>query len=102
MSCFSGFISSGTTIIIFNLALPKEVTKVSSVQVASGAYAEVRGVKGYIEGSNNTPLLFGDNITLYQPNIVQIGINKDSAFTNATNNTPINVRLKSNLKLRFT
>ena len=101
MSCFSGFISGGATSIIFAIDLPKEVTKVSGVEILSGT-AEVRGVKGYIEGSNNTPLSLGSNITLYKPNKIQINIGKSSEFTNTTNNTPINVRLKSNLKIRFT
>lgn len=93
----TGYISSSTTGIYFEIPLPKFLTDVTSANITAMT-GGVRGVGGYVNGlSNGSNLKSGFTVTasVDNPNTLYVSVVKGSALTNATNNTPISVALNS-------
>lgn len=89
---FSGLITNGTKTISIMISLPKMLHNISSVTVSSCA-GGLRGTSGYIDGTtDSTNLLNNYTITASKvlPCYIQLNIAKSSAFTNVSNNTPVN------------
>lgn len=100
----NGMITASTTRVYVTINLPKNIAiDVSSISV-EGLYVEARGIKGYLNSQSGYVQYIGKSgysLSAYmpKPNSVVIVINKSSAFTNATNNTPIS--LNGRVSLRF-
>ena len=99
----TGYISSSTKGIYFEIPLPKFLTNVNGANITAMA-GGVRGIGGYVDGlTNNSNLLSGYTVTasVDNPNTLYVSIVKSSALSSATNNTPISVALNS-INIRFT
>lgn len=93
----TGYISSSTTGMYFEIPLPKFLTDVTSANITAMT-GGVRGIGGYVNGlSNGSNLKSGFTVTasVDNPNTLYVSVVKGSALTNATNNTPISVALNS-------
>lgn len=99
----TGYISSSTKGMYFEIPLPKFLTNVNGANITAMA-GGVRGIGGYVDGlTNNSNLLSGYTVTasVDNPNTLYVSIVKSSALSNATNNTPISVALNS-INISFT
>ena len=93
----TGYISSSTKGMYFEIPLPKFLTNVNGANITAMA-GGVRGIGGYVDGlTNNSNLLRGYTVTasVDNPNTLYVSIVKSSALSSATNNTPISVALNS-------
>lgn len=99
----SGFISSGTTEIVLGLTLPKRLDNITSISVTQMS-AMARGNSGYINNNSSNYDFLADSshytitATKRSVNGVQISIVKNTAFTNVTNNTIVNLACYIGLK----
>lgn len=88
-----GFITSGTTSLFLTIITPKRLDNISSISV-NNLQVEARGISGYLNSQSGFIEyvgLSGYTITAdkVSPNAITLRITKSSAFTNVTNNTPI-------------
>ena len=105
MMPLSGIISSSTKSLHVLLPLGKPVASgvTASVTALKGT---VRGAQGYIDGSSEINFKSGSTYTVSTAleravGLLRISITKSSAFTNVTNNTPVNL-LTTALTVSFT
>lgn len=88
----NGCLTGSTKSLYFTFFVPKSLKNVTSVTVDKMA-GYLRGISGYLNSSSNTFDLTGSSYTI-STNIVSehqvnITIIASSAFSNATNNTPV-------------
>ena len=89
----SGFITSGTTGVRLAFPSPKRLDNITSITCQSFK-CEARGVKGYLNGQSGTIEYVGRSgytisVNKSNNNVINISINKSSAWTNVDNNTPV-------------
>ena len=102
----SGFITSGTTGVRLSFPSPKRLDNITSITCQS-FYGEARGVKGYLNNQAGSIEYVGRSgytisINKSNNNIINILIDKSSAWTNVDNNTPVVFIVASgSLKLTF-
>ena len=86
----SGIVTSDAKEMALDFTLPYPMLGVSSVS-ASSFKGNVRGVGGYVDGSSNPEWTSGYTftITILSDNRLRFDITKSTAFSNATNNTPV-------------
>ena len=98
-----GFISNATKNLYFSVILPKNLANITSVNITS-FNAELRGINDYLNNSAGyTQYVGASGYTLTSvkgsDNSLNITLSKSTAFTNATNNTPISARVTLTLNL---
>ena len=102
----SGFITSGTTSVTLSFPSPKRLDNITSITCQS-LKCEARGVKGYLNSAAGTIEYVGRSgytisINKSNNNVINILIDKSSAWTNVDNNTPVVFIVASgSLKLTF-
>lgn len=92
-----GFVTTSTTTVYFTLNVPKSLDLISSVAVTSMT-GGMRGISGYVNGTTDSSDLktgYTVNALIMDEFNIRIQITKSSAMTNTTNNTPVQVSLKS-------
>ena len=102
-----GAVSGSSTSISFNVTTSLDLYKITSISCVSGSIS-IRGTAGYVESSGSSPYFSMTNTSSYTytfekvtRNSILVTIKKKSGtFSNVTNNTPVNVQLRS-VKLRF-
>lgn len=92
-----GFVSSSSKKIFFNVVLDKSLKNVDTFEVTSGT-ANIRGVSGIVEDSVTTPIdLTSDTLSYVFTKVsdkeISIAITKGTAFSSATNNTPLSLTI---------
>lgn len=102
---FAGHVTSSTTQIVFSIPTTKNMKNISTIAITAGVIV-VRGISGYLQDSLNNPIpLTGGTYTItvvkVSNGMIRVTVNKDSAWSNVTNNTPLSV-FASGLKLKFT
>lgn len=100
----AGYVSSSTSALMMDIYLPKKIDNISSITITSGT-ATIRTTNGgYLDNNSSgfdiTKSPYSLAIYKREGNRITIRINKSSAYTNVTNNTPISGAL-SNLRLTF-
>lgn len=95
---FGGHITSSSSNVQFSIPLPKRTTNITSATITN-LTARIRGISGYLNNNSSATNYVGlsgytVSYTL-QDNIISINITKSSAYTNATNNTPLSVYIDS-------
>lgn len=93
----TGYVSSSTKGMYFEIPLPKFLTDVSSATITA-MHGGVRGVSGYVNGlTNGSNLKSGYTVTasVDNPNTLYVSVVSSSTLSNVTNNTPISVALNS-------
>lgn len=98
----AGLVTTSTSSVYFTLVLPKRLDKVSSFTVNT-LTGGMRGISGYVNGtSDSSNLKSGYTVTgsIMDEQTIRVIITKSSAMTNATNNTPVTVSLRT-IKLTF-
>ena len=97
---YAGMITTSSKWVVFSVPLPKSMANISSVTVTS-LVGSMRGVSGYLDGTTDeTNLLsmgYTVSTTISDDRMLRILLSKTSAFTNATNNTPVTVYAKVGL-----
>lgn len=88
-----GLITSSSTGLRFSMTVPKNMSRISSVNVTAMT-GTLRGPSGYLnsDSSNvNYATAAGYTVTAGKvtDNVIRINIDKDSAFTNVDNNVPV-------------
>lgn len=88
---FAGLITGGTTSMRFTIPLPKKLTNISSITVNTLTLNVRLSSGGYLVASNTNFLASAYTVTTTVPadNLLVIIVQKSSAFTGATNNSPI-------------
>ena len=90
----NGFITSSTTGVRLALYLPKSVSQVPVVKVTECS-GTLRGISGYLNSDSSNHDFISDSTnysvvaTKVKDNLITLQINKTSAYTNVTNNTPV-------------
>lgn len=88
----SGLITSGNRYIALTLFLSKPIAKNVTGATINEWNGTIRGILGTIDSTDtNTNLKDQYNVSCsaIQPNVVNMILQKTSAFANATNNTPV-------------
>lgn len=91
----TGFVSNSTTVLDFTVYTPKRLTNISGISVMN-CNVLLRGISGYLN-SNSTLTDYASasgytvSASMVGTNAITIRITKSSAFTNTSNNTPVNV-----------
>lgn len=88
---FTGYVTASTTVLRFMVPVGKSLANITTI-TCNDCTGGVRGVSGYVDGSrDNTDWTSGYTITCTKAtdHIVQVQVQKSSAFSNVTNNTPI-------------
>ena len=98
-----GFISNATKSLYFSVILPKNLANITSVNITSFS-AELRGINDYLNNTAGYVQYVGAsgytlNSVKGSDNSLNITLIKSSAFTNATNNTPISARVTLTMNL---
>lgn len=105
LAVMSGFVSSGSTVIIFTL--PEFIEMVEQPTVIANCSLQIRGLLGYAdEGSSSLGTTLTDGVyTLFYNNgsgcMMQVKKSDGTAFTNVTNNTPITIYFLKGSLLEF-
>lgn len=100
----NGFITSSATVISLNVPLYKRLSQISTI-TCTACVGGIRGTSGYVNGSSDTyNWLTASGVTIScgkapHSNAIVMLIQKTSAFTNVTNNTPLSYNAQN---LRFT
>lgn len=89
----NGYISGGTQSLFVILVTPKRLDNITSITIDS-INVEARGTSGYLNSQSGFVEYVGkDNYTIpawkSSNNTITIRLQKSSAFTNVTNNTPV-------------
>lgn len=90
-SSLSGIVTNGAKTIVITYFTPKRIDNISSVLVNS-CVGGLRGVQGMIDNTtNNSNLkdLYTVTSRVRKPNIIELNVEKSTAFSNVINNTPI-------------
>lgn len=101
----SGMLTSSAKSLTFTVFVPKSLKDISSIS-CSTLKLNVRGVKGYVGASayvaEGTNFLDGTTLTVAKvsDNAIGITVAAVAAYTNSTNNTPVNVCVE-NMRLNF-
>lgn len=93
----TGYVSSSTKGIYFEIPLPKFLTNVTGATITAMT-GGVRGISGYVNNlTNNSNLKSGYTVTasVDNPNTLYVSVVSANTLTNVTNNTPISVALNS-------
>ena len=98
-----GFISNSTKSLYFSVILPKNLANITTVNITSFS-AELRGINDYLNNTAGYVQYVGaSGYTLSSvkgsDNSLNITLVKSTAFTNATNNTPISARVTLTMNL---
>lgn len=99
-----GFITTSAKKIFFNINLHKNQELINTITINAGS-VYIRGIGGVIEDSVSNPIdltseTYTVSITPANDYEIMIGIEKSSAFSSATNNTPVSI-LITGLSLTF-
>lgn len=91
----NGYISSSTQSVFVTLTTPKRLDNISSIAV-NNLNVEARGIQGYLNSTSGYIEYVGSSdytVTAWisSPNSISLRLQKSSAFTNATNNTPVSL-----------
>ncbi len=91
----NGYISSSTQSVFVTLNTPKRLDNINSIAV-NNLNVEARGVQGYLNSTSGYieyTELSDYTITAWvsSPKSITLRLQKSSAFTNATNNTPVSL-----------
>lgn len=93
----SGLITTSTTEVHFVINSPKRLDYITRASIITMKGA-IRGIDGYVDGknTNETSLLSGYTVTTWilDSNTIKVRLQKDSALSNATNNTPVAIAIK--------
>lgn len=101
-----GYVTSGTTAVRLSFPVPKKLDNITSIIVQSFK-GELRGGKGYLNNQSGDVEYVnksGYTLNLYKSNgcNIYVTLDKNSAFTNVDNNTPVMFTIyPRNLKLKF-
>ena len=100
----TGYVSSSTSGIYFEIPLPKFLTDVTGATITA-MHGGVRGISGYVDGLQNNSNLKSSNYrvtaSVDNPNTLYVSVVKinsqgsATALSNVTNNTPVSVALNS-------
>lgn len=100
----TGYVSSSTSGIYFEIPLPKFLTDVTGATITA-MYGGVRGISGYVDGLQNNSNLksstYRVTASVDNPNTLYVSVVKlnsqgqATALSNVTNNTPVSVALNS-------
>lgn len=95
-----GIITSSSKAIHFDFVVDKSIENISSITVTE-LKGLIRGISGYVD-SESSAVNYASiaSATKIYNNRIRISLNKDTAFTNVTNNTP--VAYWGSIKLTFT
>lgn len=88
---FTGYVTSSTTVLRFMVPVGKSLANITTI-TCNDCTGGIRGISGYVDGSrDSTNWTSGYTIicTKATDHIVQVQIEKSSAFSNVKNNTPI-------------
>lgn len=88
-----GSITGGTAAVTAGIEFPKRLDKITTVSCTK-CYTYLRGINGYINSDSSRRDFVGRSgytvaCEITGSNSIRLAINKSSAYTNATNNTPI-------------
>lgn len=98
----NGFITSGTKRATVVLQVPKSLENISTVTITAMS-GSIRGISGYVDSTTdatNLKTTYTCTASKESDNAILIVIDKSTAFTNATNNTPATVY--ATITLKFT
>ena len=88
----NGLITGGATNVQMSIPLPKRLTNISDATITNFT-CRLRGIQGYLNSQSsavNYATTSGYTITpTLRDNVITVSLVKSSAFTNATNNTPV-------------
>lgn len=100
----TGYVSSSTSGIYFEIPLPKFLTDVTGATITA-MHGGVRGISGYVDGLQNNSNLksstYRVTASVDNPNTLYVSVVKlnsqgqATALSNVTNNTPVSVALNS-------
>lgn len=97
---YNGCITDGSSSIRFSIPMGKSVQNVKSVKIT--AELVVRGVNGYLDSSNVTPIKISPTTANLEVSAfigsnaqIEVFVKKSTAYGNATNNTPIDVQVSA-------
>ena len=93
----TGYVSSSTKGMYFEIPLPKFLTDVSSATITAMT-GGVRGINGYVNGlTNGSNLKSGYTVTasVDNPNTLYVSVVSANTLSGVSNNTPISVALNS-------
>lgn len=96
---YGGIVTGSTQVVRFNVPLPRSMANIDTISVTSLTGA-IRGISGYVDGTgDSTDLLSAYTVSAEKVDnrVVRISVTKSSAFSNATNNTPIAVQIRIGL-----
>lgn len=99
---FTGYVTATNTTIRFMVPVGKSLANITTITCTT-CTGGIRGIGGYVDGSrDSTDWVAGYTITCTKPTdyIVQVQIQKSSAFSGSTNNTPI-AYAAANFELEF-
>ena len=99
---FTGYVTASNTTIRFMVPVGKSLANITTITCTT-CTGGIRGIGGYVDGSrDSTDWVAGYTITCTKPtdHIVQVQIQKSSAFSGSTNNTPI-AYAAANFELEF-
>ena len=102
----NGYVTSGSTAIRLSFPTSKRLDDISNISCQSFK-GEMRGIKGYLNSQSGDVEYVnksGYTLNLYKSNnsCIYVALDKNSAFTNVDNNTPVAfVIYPGNLKITF-
>lgn len=89
----AGFVTTSDTRIMFDVHLTRSIAKLTDPTITiTMLRGYIRGIGGYVDGSTEIDFLSSGytlTATVVDNKTVRVQIDKSSAFTNATNNTPV-------------
>lgn len=99
-----GNITSGSSNVQFSIPLSKNTRDLTGVSITN-LTARIRGINGYLNNNSSATNYVGLSgytvSSTIQNNMISINIAKSSAYTNATNNTPLSIFIDS-ISISFT
>lgn len=102
---YSGHITSGSTDVVITIPLPRSCAGMTVTQTAKVA-CTIRGIGGYLDDSYSQTNVGATSAYTWSvtdgENAIRLSIRKSSAYSNATNNTPVSVIFRGKVTFRFT
>lgn len=92
----NGFLSNSSQDVFFVVPVPKRLDNITSLTL-DNLNVRIRGIGGYLNNQSNyveytTTAGYSFGIGIASDNAIRIGMSKSSAFSNATNNTPVSIQ----------
>ena len=94
-----GYIDAGAKNIVFTIPLPRDCTaRTATVSLAASNGLAVKGVNGYVGGGNIDTTASDITVAAATTPIgVRVTVSKTTAFSNATDNSPVGVELRGSI-----